>query len=287
VLNTFVFGMSIGYRFIDSASGSCNGNFVGEAAPCTRRGCVAGGIGWRNPPPPRPLSPAAHAGIGADCCQNASVQVDAADPWGISIVNGGCGGWGVKRPAGGRWATFRDSLPPPPSPCLCRAGEFTSFAGSFGPDVADHTQVVVSASNAGAVRFVSSAFWGPSNQIAKIAGSGSVGFDSCIFNNWDAIKQDRAAIQVSGGSVLVRGCEFQAAKNQVRGVKGGGGWAHCRSAPWAARDTRTPWPPHPTQILLNPGTNKAVITDNLIAGAAQIANNGAEVAVIQNNAPDA
>lgn len=74
VLNTFVFGMSIGYHFIESPEGSCNGNFVG---------------------------------IGADCCANASVKVDAADPWGILITN----------------------------------GEFTSFSGSFGPDIADHTQV--------------------------------------------------------------------------------------------------------------------------------------------------
>lgn len=59
VLNTFVFAMSVGYRFVESPTGSCNGNFLG---------------------------------IGADCCQNASVLVDAADPWGILITNGGLGG---------------------------------------------------------------------------------------------------------------------------------------------------------------------------------------------------
>ena len=123
----------------------------------------------------------------------ASVQVDSADPWGISIVN----------------------------------GEFTSFSGGFGPDVADHTQVVVSPSNAGAVRFVSSAFWGPSHQIAKIAGKGSVGFESCLFNTWDAKKDGRAAVQVYGGDVMVRGCDFQSA--------------------------------HPGgQVLLAPGTGKAI-----------------------------
>lgn len=115
VLNTFVFGMAVGYDFISSAEGACNGNFVG---------------------------------IGADCCANASVRVQAADPWGILVSN----------------------------------GEFTSFSGGFGPDVADHTQVVTTASNVGAVRFVNSAFWGPSNQIASIDGTGSVGFNGCIFN---------------------------------------------------------------------------------------------------------
>lgn len=141
-LNTFVFAMSVGYNFIESVSGSCNGNFVG---------------------------------LGADCCGNASVQVQSADPWGILIAN----------------------------------GEFTSFSGTFGPDIADHTQVVVTASNAGAVRFVNSAFWGPSNQIAQIDGTGSVGFDQCIFNQWDAVNQNRSAIQANSGNVFVRGCEFQ------------------------------------------------------------------------------
>ncbi len=55
VLNTFVFGMAVGYQFVESKEGSCNGNFVG---------------------------------IGADCCQNSSVHVDSSDAWGISIVNG-------------------------------------------------------------------------------------------------------------------------------------------------------------------------------------------------------
>ena len=143
VLNTFVFSMSVGYQFVQSAEGACNGNFVG---------------------------------IGADCCANASVVVEAADPWGIMIVN----------------------------------GEFTSFSGGFGPDVADHTQVVVAPSNAGAVRFVSSAFWGPSHQIAKIDGTGSVGFESCIFNSWAAGNATgAAAIQVFGGDALVRGGDFQ------------------------------------------------------------------------------
>jgi hypothetical protein len=32
VFNTFVFGMAVGYRFVESAEGSCNGNFVGIGA---------------------------------------------------------------------------------------------------------------------------------------------------------------------------------------------------------------------------------------------------------------
>ena len=91
-------------------------------------------------------------------------------------------------------------------------GEFTSFSGGFGPDIANHTQVVVSSSNKGAVRFSTSAFWGPSYQIASIDGSGSVGFDSCIFNSWAAGNFSQSpAIEVFGGNAMVRGSEFQSA----------------------------------------------------------------------------
>lgn len=63
-----------------------------------------------------------------------------------------------------------------------RNGEFTSFVDpNFGVEKADSTQVVVTASNRGSVRFVNSAFWGPSNHIARIDGSGTVGFSDCIF----------------------------------------------------------------------------------------------------------
>jgi len=54
--------------------------------------------------------------------------------------------------------------------------------------------------------------------------------------------------------VLVRGCEFQEAKPQVQ---------------------------------LDAGVNKAVVTGNIISGPASIVNNGASVAVIDNNAADA
>ena len=54
VLNTFVFGAKIGYRFIDNGQGSCNGNFVG---------------------------------IGADASCTC-IQVDKTQWYGIQIVNG-------------------------------------------------------------------------------------------------------------------------------------------------------------------------------------------------------
>jgi len=189
VLNTFVFGMSVGYNFVASATGSCNGNF---------------------------------AGIGADCCSNASIKVDAADPYGILVTN----------------------------------GEFTSF--SFGADDgADHAEVVVTATNAGAVRFSNSAFWGPAHEVARIDGGGSVGFESCVFSSWDARKAGRPAIALGAGgaALLVRGCDFQTAH--------AGG-----------------------QLVAAPGAGKVIFTNNLITGALNVTDGGARLAIVKDNAPD-
>ena len=161
VLNTFCFGYHVGYKFVHSQTGECNGNFLG---------------------------------IGADDC-NRAVLVEQSAPYGVLITN----------------------------------GEFTSFHGE------DPTMVEVLASNKGVVRFSNSAFWGPCNQVAKIAG-GTVGFSDCTFVEW---RKDRAAIQVSGGSALIRGCDFR--QNQ----------------------------PH---IVLGEGVDRAVITGNLFTGPAQIRN---------------
>ena len=99
---------------------------------------------------------------------------------------------------------------------LISNGEFTSFHGP------DPTMVAVGTNNTGSVRFVNCAFWGPCDQIAKIKGRGTVGFSDCTFCQCDHADEGRHAIQVEGGTVLVRGCEFQEDKPQVElgeGVK--------------------------------------------------------------------
>lgn len=162
VLNTFCYGYRVGYKFIHTKTGECNGNFLG---------------------------------IGADNC-NRAVLVEQSAPYGLLIAN----------------------------------GEFTSFTGD------DPTMVEVEEINNGVVRFSNSAFWGPCNQIAKIAGQGTVGFSDCTFVEWH---KDRAAIQASSGSVLIRGCEFR--QNQ----------------------------PH---IHLADGVDRVVITGNIFKGPVQIHN---------------
>ena len=172
VLNTFCFGYKVGYEFVASETGACNGNFLG---------------------------------IGADDCYTA-VAVEQSAPMGILITN----------------------------------GEFVSFHGP------DPTMVRVAASHRGSVRFVNSAFWGPCRRIAAIDGTpeGTVGFSDCTFVQWGYPTADQpdlppcAAITATGGSLLVRGCEF--------------------------RQNRP-------QIELSETLHRCVITENLITGELQMA----------------
>ncbi len=174
VHNTFCFGYKVGYRFMQSEAGVCNGNFLG---------------------------------IGADDCQTALV-VDQCAPMGLLITN----------------------------------GEFVSFHGP------DPTMIRVSPTNQGAVRFSNCAFWGPCRQIAVVEGKGTVGFGDCTFVQWgfkdkeDGRGKDRTddpALKLLGGTVLVRGCDFQ--ENR----------------------------PH---ILLGKDVNKAVVSENVFKGPVQIDN---------------
>ena len=93
---------------------------------------------------------------------------------------------------------------------LITNGEFVAMKGE------NPTEVVVGRNNTGSVRFSNCAFWGPSEQIARISGRGMVGFSDCEFCQWDRQNQGKPAIQVDGGSVMIRGCNFQENKNQVK-----------------------------------------------------------------------
>ncbi len=94
------------------------------------------------------------------------------------------------------------------------------------------------------------AFWGPCNQIARLAGNGTTGFSDCTFVQWDRKKEGRAALQATGGTVMVRGCEFREDKPQIQ---------------------------------LGPSVKRAVITDNLFTGNARVANEAGSKAIIANN----
>lgn len=134
VLNTFCFGQRIGYHFIATEQGACNGNFLG---------------------------------IGADGTQNAIV-VDQAAPYGLLITN----------------------------------GEFVSMRAE------DPVEIIVGPENRGTLQLNNCAFWGPSNQIARIEGRGIVSFVQCNFVQWDHAKKGLPAIQANGGSLTVQNCNF-------------------------------------------------------------------------------
>lgn len=179
VLNTFCFGYNVGYKFVKTATGYCNGNFLG---------------------------------MGADDCYTALVVAECA-PYGLLITN----------------------------------GEFVSFHGP------DPTMIDVRSTNKGAVRFVNCAFWGPCNQIAKIDGKGTVGFGDCTFSDWGGKDKNGPAIRARGGSVLIRGCEFQQDRPQVE---------------------------------LGEGIRRAVIADNIITGVVRIVNSSKGNVRISNNSSD-
>jgi hypothetical protein len=130
---------------------------------------------------------------------------------------------------------------------LISNGEFVAFDGE------DPTMVRVGTNNIGSVRFVNGAFWGPCNQIAKIAGKGTVGFGDCTFVQWDRKKEGRPALQVGSGSVIVRGCEFQQNK---------------------------------PQIALGQAVRRAVITGNIVTGKLRVTNGSKGSVMVTDNASD-
>eukprot|EP00937_MAST-01D_sp_MAST-1D-sp2_P000523 g523.t1 len=134
-------------------------------------------------------------GIGMDLATNASVLVEQSQPFGVLITN----------------------------------GEFTAFCdgGFCAPRRADGSvpspaHVVVGPANVGAVKFVSSAFWGPAAAVARTAGTGTVSFTQCHFDAWDnhvpanasatgkpALEhRGTAAVQQVGGSLIMSQNEF-------------------------------------------------------------------------------
>jgi len=119
---------------------------------------------------------------------------------------------------------------------LITNGEFVSFHGP------DPTMIGIENTNTGSVRFVNCAFWGPCNQIAKISGTGTVGFGDCTFVQWGGKQRDLHAIQAESGTVLIRGCEFRQDRPQIK---------------------------------LGENVERAIITENLFTGAERIINQSA------------
>ncbi|MCC6488584.1 MAG: hypothetical protein IT364_13895 [Candidatus Hydrogenedentes bacterium] len=124
------------------------------------------------------------AGFNAELC-HACVYVEDCATWGILIANAGY------------------ALLDPPRSMMVRIGP----------------------KNHGTVRFNNCAFWGPTDRCALVEGieGAMVCFADCTFAEWpenrempkeDLPKRD-PCIEVLGGSIMVRGCEFRDHKPQV------------------------------------------------------------------------
>jgi hypothetical protein len=131
-----------------------------------------------------------------------------------------------------------------PMGILITNGEFVSFHGP------DPTMVRVSETHSGTVRFNNCAFWGPGNRNALIDGHGTVGFSDCTFMQWAHHDEDVPSLDLRGGSVLVRGCEFLEDKKQ---------------------------------IIVGEDIERAVITGNLMNGDVRIEDHARRRSVIKDN----
>lgn len=96
-----------------------------------------------------------------------------------------------------------------PPGLLFTNGEFVAFAGD------KPTEIVVKDTHSGVVQFSNCAYWGPADNIASIAGTGTVSFTGCNFNNWDRKNNRTPAIELSGGNLILNGCNFNGPGPQV------------------------------------------------------------------------
>ena len=96
---------------------------------------------------------------------------------------------------------------------LITNGEFVAFADD------KPCEVVVKDTCKGPVQFTNCAYWGSSDQIARIAGQSAVTFNACNFNGWNRNCDNTPAIEQTGGNLIVTGCTFKEIGPQVA-VKG-------------------------------------------------------------------
>ena len=92
---------------------------------------------------------------------------------------------------------------------LVTNGEFVSFTGD------KPAEVVIADTNTGVVQFSNSSFWGGSDQIARIAGTGTVTFNACTFLGWDREDKKIPAIELTGGNLIVNACNFNGTGPQL------------------------------------------------------------------------
>jgi len=134
---------------------------------------------------------------------------------------------------------------------LITNGEFVSFRGD------NPTEVVISPEFKGTVHFNNCAFWGPSDRVALIWGSGSVNFNQCNFYNWDGRRDNKVLSESESQKILHE-------QNKFHTIECHGGELTISSCRFG-RDM--------SDILLNSDVSSAVIFGNTFVGDIDIDNN--------------
>ncbi len=122
---------------------------------------------------------------------------------------------------------------------LISNGEFVAMESG------DSAALVVNETNTGHVSLDNCAVWGPSHQVARIAGTGSVNIASCTFVHNDKNEVDAPAIECTGGSLSVSSSHFRMPMNKAM------------TAP---------------QVAIREGTESAVVFGNMCEGPWRAAN---------------
>ncbi len=107
-------------------------------------------------------------GLGADASARTAILVEHADPYGLLITNG-------------------------------------EFVADQRPD---SVGIIVEPSNQGVVCLQNCAFWGPSQHIATLRGTGSASFLGCTFCSWDKHQRGAAAFLLDGAATSISNCVF-------------------------------------------------------------------------------
>ena len=141
-------------------------------------------------------------------------------------------------------------------------GEFDSHM------VGASTQVIIAPHSSGSVRFVNSAFWGPTLHNAVIQGDGFVSFTDCFFST-DFAAPD-AAILVEGGKVQVQNSTFDARSSKLN-----------PGHSFSGEEGRY----QPPSIRIAKGTHSAIIRGNNGYYGVKIINEIGDKAIISDNEP--
>jgi hypothetical protein len=151
-----------------------------------------------------------------------------------------------------------------PQGLLITNGEFDSH------HIGTSTQVVIAPHSSGSVRFVNSAFWGPTEHNAIIQGDGFVSFSDCYFSS-DLDARD-AAVLVEGGKVQIQSSTFDARSK-----------LHNPGHAFAVHDARY----QPPSIRIAAGTRSAIVRGNNGYYGVKIENQIGDKAILSDNEPDA